>query len=308
MSEAEGDAEVYQTFELSDGCRSVTIIASKEEEERIQQDQEYANEKFLLALSESSAVDEGDFTHNATLLLIECIRDRFEKFCASRFEKNQVYREIQEELRSYSYNMSIEKIRNKWSNLVTTYKRIKFRQRTSGAGRRVWEYYQQLDELLSPSCESPVPGKISVSMIKTESTDTEQQNTDNGIAIKLEDSMDTSFTESDYPQLQTVTSVFSTIPSQAKRKYDESLNNVDNYSEKERRREELLEQFLQEVSEKETKEHNYKKRKERRDRMKLKTLQKMVSKLETLSKTQELLLKKQELVLEGIMQSKNKNS
>ncbi|XP_045133237.1 uncharacterized protein LOC123517323 isoform X2 [Portunus trituberculatus] len=286
MSEIEADGEVYQTFELSDGCRSVTIIASKEEEERIQQ----------------------DFTHNATLLLIECIRDRFEKFCASRFERNQVYREIQEELRSYSYNMSIEKIRNKWSNLVTTYKRIKIRQRTSGTGRRVWEYYQQLDELLSSSCESPVPGKISVNMVKTESTDTEQQNTDNDIDIKLEDSMDIPFVEADCPQLQPVTSVFSAMPSQAKRKYDESLNNVDNYSEKERRREELLEQFLQEVSEKETKEHNYKKRKERRDRMKLKTLQKMVSKLETLSKTQELVLRKQDLVLEGIMQSKNKNS
>ena len=34
--EAEADGEVYQTFELSDGCRSVPIIASKEEEERIQ--------------------------------------------------------------------------------------------------------------------------------------------------------------------------------------------------------------------------------------------------------------------------------
>ena len=145
-------------------------------------------------------------------------------------------------------------------------------------------------------------------MVKTENTDIEQQSIDNDITIKLEDSMDASFAEADSPQLQPVTSVFSAVPSQAKRKYDESVNDVDNYSEKERRREELLELFLQQVSEKETKEHNYKKRKERRDRMKLKTLQKMVSKLETLSKTQELVLKKQDLVLQGIMQSKNKNS
>lgn len=31
----EGDVEIFQTFELSDGSRSVTILATKEEEERI---------------------------------------------------------------------------------------------------------------------------------------------------------------------------------------------------------------------------------------------------------------------------------
>lgn len=31
----EGDMEIFQTFELSDGSRSVTILATKEEEERI---------------------------------------------------------------------------------------------------------------------------------------------------------------------------------------------------------------------------------------------------------------------------------
>lgn len=112
-----------------------------------------------------------------------------------------------------------------------------------------------------------------------------------------------------HSQLQPVTSsLFSAPANQVKRKCGDSLNNFDNYSEKEKRREELLEQFLQQVNEKETKEHNYKKRKERRDRVKLKTLQKMVSKLETISKTQEEILRKQESVLGTIIQSKNKNS
>ncbi|XP_042211692.1 uncharacterized protein LOC121859089 [Homarus americanus] len=141
-----GEVEIFQTFELSDGARSVTILASKEEEERISQDQEYATQRFLSAVGEYNAFEEGEdeFNHNATLLLIECVRDRYEKFCSSRQERNQVYMEIQEELRSYSYNFSLEKIRTKWNSLITTYKRIKDRHKTGGIGlgKRLWDYFQ----------------------------------------------------------------------------------------------------------------------------------------------------------------------
>lgn len=60
----------------------------------------------------------------------------------------QVYKEVQEELRLYSYNLTVEKIRSKWNNLVTTYKRIKDRHKAGSAGRRVWDYFQVRDGLV----------------------------------------------------------------------------------------------------------------------------------------------------------------
>ena len=148
-------------------------------------------------------------------------------------------------------------------------------------------------------------------MVKPESADIQQQNLGNVKVIKLEEPIESSSSVTSCPsQLQSVTSTLLNAPSsQLKRKHEEeSFKGFDDYSKKEKSREELLEQFLHQVTEKETKEHDYKKRKEKRDRMKLKNLQKMVSKLETISKTQEEILRKQESVLGTINQSKSKNS
>lgn len=124
--------------------------------------------------------------------------------------------------------------------------------------------------------------------------------------LKFEEPDDTSTETTCSPQYQPVTSTLFNMPpaNQVKRKCDDFFDDFDNYSKKETRREELLGQFLQQVSEKETQEHNYKKRKEKRDQMKLKTLQRMVSKLETISKTQEEILRKQESVLGSVIVKK----
>lgn len=142
-----------------------------------------------------------------------------------------------------------------------------------------------------------MPAKISVNIVKSEIQADD--------VLKFEEPDDTSAETTCSPQYQSVTSTLFSAPaaSQVKRKWDDFVD-FDNYSEKETRREELLEQFLQQVSKKETQEQNYKKRKEKRDQIKLKTLQRMVSKLETLSKTQEEILGKQESVIGTVIVKK----
>ncbi|XP_063606148.1 uncharacterized protein LOC134781065 [Penaeus indicus] len=302
MEEAEknGEVEVYQTFELSDGARTVTILASKEEEERISRDQAYATQRFLSAVGEYH-VEEGeeDFNHNATLLLIECIRDRFDKFTSCRQERNQVYREIQEEFRSYGYNLSIEKIRSKWNNLVTTYKRIKERHKAGLAGKRVWDYFQPLDELLSPTYEASGPAGLSLLTGKLEKN--EQQSSGSNTFQKISLSPEPSFSPplACSPVTHTTISIPSTSSTQElKRKHSDSMLGQEQIADRGEKRQEMMEQYFHQMKEKDVKEDEYKRRKEKRDRMKVRALQKIGKELEIIAKTQLDLLKKQDLILE----------
>ncbi|XP_071546002.1 uncharacterized protein [Panulirus ornatus] len=300
--DSKADIEIFQTFELSDGARTVTILASKEEEERINQDQEYATQRFLSAVSEEG---EEDFSYNATLLLIECIRDRFEKFCSSRQERNQVYKEIQEELRSYSYNLPLDKIRSKWSNLITTYKRIKDRHKAGSPGRRLWDYFQPLDDLLGPTFETAGLDGLSMLAVKPHiiKSSSHQASSAPTIIQKVSGSPELSSTpplvcSPALPQSTVVAPSSNNVP-EAKRKTSDSASVIIDQAEKGERRQDMMEQYFHQLKDKETKEENYRRRKERRERMKLRALQKIGRELQSIAKIQLEILKKQDLILEA---------
>ncbi|KAK3895393.1 hypothetical protein Pcinc_000849 [Petrolisthes cinctipes] len=315
-----GEVEMLQTFELSDGSRSVTILATKEEEQRINKDQEYATRRFLSAVGEGSGSGadeaEDDFNHNATLLLIECLRDRFHKFCSTRQERNQVYKEVQEELRLYSYNLSVEKIRSKWNNLVTTYKRIKDRHKAGSAGRRVWDYFQPIDELLGPTMESGGGANVSVMTVKPHSiTNTFQHPKPmpaHTVIIKTSTSpgpSQTTFSGPSHVSMSPVSSGTTCLPAsncivrEVKRK-DSETEDTNEQVDRTERRHDIIEQYLQQLKDTQEKEEMYKRRKERRERMKLKALQNIGRELESISKIQIEILRKQDLLHEAISQRK----
>lgn len=64
------------------------------------------------------------------------------------------------------------------------------------------------------------------------------------------------------------------------------------------KRQEMMEQYFHQMKEKDVKEDEYRIRKEKRDRMKVRALQKIGKELEIIAKTQLDLLKKQDVILE----------
>lgn len=88
-----------------------------------------------------SFADEVDFNHTATLLLIEFIRQRFQRFLLVH-SRATVYREVQEELCFRGFSFTIEKIRRKWNNLITTYRRIKEKNSEDPKVKIMWDYFQ----------------------------------------------------------------------------------------------------------------------------------------------------------------------
>nr|XP_045581232.1 uncharacterized protein LOC123745026 [Procambarus clarkii] len=301
-----GDLEIFQTFELSDGARTVTILASKAEEERINQDQEYATRRFLSAVGEYNTVEgEDDFNHNATLLLIECVRDRYEKFCSSRQERNLVYMEIQDELRSYSYNFSVEKIRSKWNSLVTTYKRIKDRHKVGGIGigKRTWDYFQPLDDLLGPTYVSTGPAGLSMPIIKLQTTKVSHHLPSTPtVIVKTLASPELSSTPplAYSPALPQSASSTNMLPEIKRKNFDSTSVSLECQTERGEKRQHLIEQYFQEVKDKEAKEEEYRRRKEKRERMKLRALQKIGKELQSIANIQLEIIKKQDLILEEI--------
>lgn len=90
-----------------------------------------------------------DFNHTATLLLIELIRERFQKFLIIH-TRPAVYKEVQEEMCFRGFSFSLEKIRKKWNDLITSYQKIKERKHKNDdlCEQVSWDYYQVLDDLL----------------------------------------------------------------------------------------------------------------------------------------------------------------
>lgn len=124
-----------------------------------QNDHEYSTSKPSAAGSDNKNQDEADFNHTATLLLIEFIRQRFQRFLLIH-SRAAVYREVQEELCFRGFSFTIEKIRRKWNNLITTYRRIKEKNSEDPKVKIMWDYFQLLDDLLGttvltvpPECE-----------------------------------------------------------------------------------------------------------------------------------------------------------
>lgn len=87
-----------------------------------------------------------EFSHEATMLLIEGIKKRYQELNSNNRARPQVYRDLHEELTLHGYNFSVERIRRKWNNLLGTYKRVK---KEFSPHKPPWEYYQVHTEHLS---------------------------------------------------------------------------------------------------------------------------------------------------------------
>lgn len=81
------------------------------------------------------------------------------------------------------------------------------------------------------------------------------------------------------------------------------LNSSDCADEKGERRNEILEQYLKQITEREAKDNGYRQRKERRERMKIRALRKIGKELEGIANLQFEVLRKQDLILAAISQS-----
>lgn len=161
---------------------------------------------------------------------------------------------------------------------------------------------------MGPSFESSLPTKISVSTLKNQDVgSSHQQNHVDHEATNSKQPLGTStLADTSSAEFQSVTpKPLSGSVGQVKRKWDGTLNYPNEDSEREEMRDELLVKLIEQVSENENKDIIYKRKKERRDRIKLRTLQKMVSNLESISRTQEEILRKQDSVIKTINQSKH---
>lgn len=184
---------------------------------------------------------------------------------------------------------------------------------------------QPIDELLGPTLESGGGGgNLSVMTVKPHSSTTTTQHPSpmpaHTVIIKTTSSPGPSQSTSSAPSGPTYSiskspaSSGSTCPAtsncivrEVKRKHSET-DDTNEQVESTDRRHEVIEQYLQQLKDTQEKEEIYKRRKEKRERMKLRALQNIGRELESISKIQIEILKKQDLLHEAISQRKMSKS
>ncbi|KAG7468244.1 hypothetical protein MATL_G00140930 [Megalops atlanticus] len=102
---------------------------------------------------ETDIFSTSEFNPRTTQLLIELTQVHWDHY---KLNKTQFYQMLHNEFLAHGYNISAQKIRKKWNNLLVTYKRTKSRTRLSGEARITWEYFEALDNLLSQRVGAPL--------------------------------------------------------------------------------------------------------------------------------------------------------
>ncbi|KAI4822348.1 hypothetical protein KUCAC02_007900 [Chaenocephalus aceratus] len=85
-----------------------------------------------------------DFTHNTILLLLDLTKTH-QQVCYH--SKPGFYKILQRQFSKEGYSFSLDKIRKKLNNLLTTYKSAKDRCTSTGEENITWEYYGIMDNL-----------------------------------------------------------------------------------------------------------------------------------------------------------------
>ncbi|XP_042237486.1 uncharacterized protein LOC121876456 [Homarus americanus] len=251
-----GDIAAFQTIEVSsDGNRAIAF-----------------------PVDEEGRKEDVEFSHEATILLIEGIRKRYTELSSNNRARPYVYRDLHEELTLHGYNFSLERIRRKWNNLLGTYKRVK---KEYSPRKPPWEYYQVMSEFL------PTDPSFSPAMGSTPFT-------------KMIAPVTTFHAHRD-PVTPSSTSSVNLQPSVTVHVPSPSLGKE---IERGAKRQAMMEQYIEQLKEKESYEDDYKKRKERRERMKIRALRKIGKELQSIAKTQSEILKRQDLILSAIKASK----
>ncbi|KAJ8417606.1 hypothetical protein AAFF_G00224490 [Aldrovandia affinis] len=109
---------------------------------------------------ESDIFPHPEFNPRTTQLLIELTQQHWDQY---KMNKTQFYQMLHSEFLAHGYNITAQKIRKKWNNLLVTYKRTKDRTRVSGEARITWEYFEALDSILSRTVGAPVASRVAVS-------------------------------------------------------------------------------------------------------------------------------------------------
>ncbi|KAK3879939.1 hypothetical protein Pcinc_015533 [Petrolisthes cinctipes] len=204
-----------------------------------------------------------EFSHEATILLIEGIKKRYQELTSNNRARPQVYRDLHEELTQHGYNFSVERIRRKWNNLLGTYKRVK---KEFLPHKPPWEYYQVLSEFIE--------------------RDHSFSNSSGGVT----------FTQTGGGALSGVSvggpaaGVTVHVPSPQIAKQMEQGNS----------RQVLLQQYLKHIGSTQNFQYDYKRRKEKRERLKLRALRKIARELHVIARTQCEILKKQDTLLKAL--------
>ncbi|XP_042230777.1 uncharacterized protein LOC121872171 [Homarus americanus] len=163
---------------------------------------------------------------------------------------------------------------------------------------------EPLDDLLGPTYVSSGPAGLSVSSIKVHKSKIGHlPPATQTIFHKVSTSPDRTSTTPPQSYSPAVSQAASStcLLQEVKRKNSESSSaTLDNQAERGDKRQHLMEQYFEQVKDKEAKEVEYKRRKERRERMKLRALQKIGKELQSIAKVQLEIIKKQDLILEEI--------
>ncbi|XP_061103060.1 uncharacterized protein LOC133131677 isoform X1 [Conger conger] len=113
-----------------------------------------------LVKRESDIFPYPEFNPRTTQLLIELTQQHWDQY---KINKTQFYQMLHGEFLAHGYNISAQKIRKKWNNLLVTYKRTKDRTRLSGETRITWEYFEALDSILSQTVGAPAISRAALS-------------------------------------------------------------------------------------------------------------------------------------------------
>ncbi|MGH0165342.1 UNVERIFIED_CONTAM: hypothetical protein FKN15_069101 [Acipenser sinensis] len=96
-----------------------------------------------------------EFSTQTTLLLIQCVSRHWDLYSANN--RSQLFHTVSKELQLHGIQLSSEKLRKKWNNLIVTYKRARERSGIAGKPRTTWEYFQLMDNLFSKKGIPPPP-------------------------------------------------------------------------------------------------------------------------------------------------------
>ncbi|XP_058865977.1 uncharacterized protein LOC117397481 isoform X1 [Acipenser ruthenus] len=114
-----------------------------------------ASEKILVFQRMYKEEAAAEFSTQTTLLLIQCVSRHWDLYSANN--RSQLFHTVSKELQLHGIQLSSEKLRKKWNNLIVTYKRAKERSEIAGKPRTTWEYFQLMDNLFSKKGIPPPP-------------------------------------------------------------------------------------------------------------------------------------------------------
>ncbi|RVE61354.1 hypothetical protein OJAV_G00169880 [Oryzias javanicus] len=85
-----------------------------------------------------------EFTHQTTIYLLDLCNTHINLYHTN---KHMFYKKLEQNFHNKGYTFTLDKIRKKLGNLLTTYKRNKARLTSTGDTKISWEYYLQIDKI-----------------------------------------------------------------------------------------------------------------------------------------------------------------